>query len=115
VGNTGLYAGAKAHMDQGAGSCGSICARVTANALVEAKITPKPHISSDGHMHVHAKGCAFDICLNAGVGASTHIAALPPELAFTFHLGGCPPGHLDVGLRILPSPKPHIGGGVCLW
>ncbi len=115
VGNAGLYAGAKAHLDQGAGSCGSACARITANALVEAKITPQPHISADGHMDVHAKGCAFDICLNAGVGAGTHIAALPPELAFSFHLGGCPPGHLDVGLRILPSPKPSIGGGLCAW
>ena len=115
VGNTGMYAGAKAHLDQGAGKCSSVCARVTADALVLSKITTQPHISADADMHVHAKGCAFDVCLNAGVGASTHIAALPPELSFTFHLGGCPPGHLDVGLRILPSPKPDIGGGVCLW
>lgn len=115
VGSGGLYAGAKAHLNVGAGNCDSLCARLIANALIEAKITPQPHISANGHLDVHAKGCAFGVCLGAGVGASVHIAALPAELAFALNLGSCPIGHLNIGLRILPSPKPSIGGGLCFW
>ncbi len=113
VGSGGLYAGAKAHLNVGAGHCPSLCARLIANALIEAAITPQPHISANGHLDVHAKGCDFGICLGASVGASVHIAALPAELAFALNLGSCPIGHLNIGLRILPSPKPSIGGGLC--
>jgi len=114
VGSGGMYAGAKAHLNVGAGNCPGLCARLIANALIEAAITPQPHLSANGHLDVHAKGCAFGICLRAGVGASVHIAALPAELAFALNLGSCPIGHLNIGLRILPSPKPSIGGGLCL-
>lgn len=114
VGSEGLYAGAKSHLVEPPKRCdGGTCAQATANALIEAKITPQPHISADGHMNVHAKACAIGICLGAGVGAGVHIAALPPELALSLHLGGCPPGHLDVGIRILPTPGVHVGGNLC--
>jgi hypothetical protein len=115
LGNEGFYAGAKAHLNQGAGNCGDICARVSSDTEMEAKLTPQPHISADAHTHLDAHACAFDICLGAGLGGSMHAAAMPPELRFAFNLGGCPPGHLDVGLQILPSPKPHVGGGLCVW
>jgi hypothetical protein len=115
LGSDGLYAGAKAHLDEGAGDCGDVCARVTSDTVLQAKLTTEPHISADAGTSFDAHACAFDICLGAGVGGSMHVAALPPELGFGFRLGGCPPGHLDVGLDILPSPEPHIGGGVCLW
>ena len=115
LGSEGMYAGAKAHLNQGAGSCGDACARVITDAVVKAEITPQPHFKADAHMHVNAHACAFDLCLGAGLGGKFHAAALPPELAFAFNLGGCPPGHLDVGLEILPTPKPHVGGGLCAW
>lgn len=115
LGSEGMRAGAKAHLHVGGGNCSSACAEANANTLLEAEITPQPHIRADAHMHVDAHACAFDVCLGAGVGSHMHLAALPPELALGFNLGGCPPGHLDVGLEVLPNPKPHIGGGVCLW
>jgi len=115
LGSEGMYAGAKAHLNEGAGDCGGVCARVTADTVVKAEITTQPHVGADAHMHLDAHACAFDVCLGAGLGGKMHAAAMPPELAFGFNLGGCPPGHLDVGLQILPSPKPHVGGGVCLW
>jgi len=115
LGSEGMYAGAKAHLNQGAGSCDGTCARVITDAVVKAEITPQPHFKADAHMHVNAHACAFDICLGAGLGGKFHAAALPPELAFAFNLGGCPPGHLDVGVEILPTPKPHVGGGLCAW
>jgi len=115
LGSEGMYAGAKAHLNKGAGSCGGVCARVTSDTVLEAKLTTQPHISADAHTHLDAHACAFDICLGSGLGGKMHVAAMPPELSFGFNLGGCPPGHLNVGLQILPSPKPHVGGGVCLW
>ncbi len=115
IGSEGMYAGAKAHLNLGAGDCDAACARVIVDMLIAAEITPQPHISADADMHMDAHACALKICLGAGVGASMHVAALPPELAIGFRLGGCPPGHLNIGLRILPSPKPSIGGGLCLW
>lgn len=116
LGSDGTYAGAKAHLSLGGGNCDAACAQVHANTALEAKIGFKPvHIDANAHMHMDAHACAFDICLGAGVGTHMHLAALPPELAVGFELGGCPPGHLDVNLRILPSPKPSIGGGLCAW
>ncbi len=114
LGTEGMYAGAKAHLNLGAGNCDAACARVIADMLIAAEITPQPHISADANMHMDAHACALKICLGAGVGANMHVAALPPELAIAFNLKSCPPGYLKIGMRILPSPKPSIGGGFCL-
>lgn len=114
LGSGGMYAGAKAHLNLGVGNCDDACARVIVDMLIAAQITPQPHISADANMHMDAHACALKICLGAGVGASMHVAALPPELSIAFNLRSCPPGYLNIGLQILPTPKPHLGGGLCL-
>lgn len=115
LGSDGAYAGAKAHLHEGAGNCGGACAEVSGDTALQAAIKFQPvHIDASADSHMHARACGLDICLSAGLGTHIHVAALPPELAFGFTLGGCPPGHLKVGLRILPSPKPSVGGNLCL-
>ena len=114
IGSDGLSVGAKAHKNLDVGNCSDACARVIVDMLLEAKITPQPHISADTNEYMDARACLLGVCLGAGVGASMHVAALPPELTVGFSLGGCPPLHLDIGLQILPTPKPHVGGGGCL-
>ena len=114
IGSDGLGLGLIARLDLDAGDCNSACGYIHDDWTVMAAITVSPlSFSTSGSESFSLGACAAGFCINANASASVALSLPPPYLDFNFHLGGCPPGHIDVGIRVLPSLNPNVGGGFC--
>ena len=115
LGSDGFMLGLMANLDLNAGDCGDVCAYLHDDWMLSAGITPSPlSVSASAQENFSVGACAGGLCLSGGASAGVNLSLPPPYLNFTFSLGSCPPGHLDVGLQALPSLNPSIGGGACL-
>jgi hypothetical protein len=115
LGSDGFGLGLISRIDLDAGDCGGACAYIHDNWNVSAAITPSPlAFSAQAGESFSLGACADNICLSANASANVTIGLPPPYLNFNFEIGGCPPGHINVGLQVLPSLNPSIGAGLCL-
>jgi hypothetical protein len=115
LGSDGFSLGLIAHLDLDAGDCGGACAYVHDDWKVTAGITPSPlSISASASESFNVGACADNFCLNANASAAVSLSLPPPYLNFSFGLGGCPPGQINVGLQVLPTLSPSVSGSVCL-
>jgi hypothetical protein len=114
IGSDGLGLGLIARLDLDAGDCNSACGYIHDDWTVAAAITTSPiSFSTSGNESFSVGACAGGFCLNANASASVALSLPPPYLDFNFSLGGCPPGHIDVGIQVLPTINPNVGGGFC--
>ncbi|MFZ1098721.1 MAG: hypothetical protein WAN26_04870 [Steroidobacteraceae bacterium] len=114
IGSDGFGLGLIARLDLDAGDCSSACGYIHDDWMVMAAISLSPvSFSTSGSESFSLGACAAGFCINANASASVALSLPPPYLDFNFHLGGCPPGHIDVGIQVLPSLNPNVGGGVC--
>lgn len=114
IGSDGLGLGLIARLDLDAGDCNSACGYIHDDWTVAAAITTSPiSFSTTGSESFSVGACAGGFCLNANASAYVALSLPPPYLDFKFSLGGCPPGHIDVGIQVLPSLNPNVGGGFC--
>ena len=109
----GIKVGASSHKNLVAGNCGSVCAKATGNIIVDASVTAAPKISFSNNLSLGVKGCIDDECFGASVGVDIKGSALPPYLNFSTGFGGCPTPDVSLGLRVLPTPKPHVSFDWC--
>lgn len=115
LGSDGFGLGLIARLDLDAGNCGSACAYIHDDWLVTAAITPSPlSFSAQAGENFNLGACADGFCINANASADVTIGLPPPYLNFSFGIGSCPPGQINVGLQVLPSLNPSVGGNVCL-
>lgn len=115
LGSDGFGLGLISRLDVDAGDCGSACAYIHDSWLVTAAITPSPlSFSAQAGESFSLGACAAGFCIGANASANVTIGLPPPYLNFTFGIGGCPPGQINVGLQVLPSLNPSVGGNVCL-
>jgi hypothetical protein len=115
LGSDGFGLGLIARLDLDAGDCGSACAYIHDDWTVTAAISTSPvSFSASASESFNLGACAAGFCLNANASAAVALSLPPPYLDFNFSLGGCPPGHINVGLQVLPSLNPSVGGSVCL-
>ena len=116
LGSDGFNLGLIARLDLDAGDCGSACAYIHDDWMVTAGITPSPlSFAASASESFSLGACAAGFCVNANASAAVALSLPPPYLDFNFSLGGCPPGHINVGLQVLPSLNPNVGGNVCLF
>ena len=114
IGSDGLGLGLIARLDLDAGDCNGACGYIHDDWTVAAAITTAPiSFSTTGSESFSVGACAGGFCLNANASAYVALSLPPPYLDFKFSLGGCPPGHIDVGIQVLPSLNPSVGGGFC--
>ena len=114
IGSDGLGLGLIARLDLDAGDCNSACGYIHDDWTVAAAITTSPiSFSTTGSESFSVGACAGGFCLNANASAYVALSLPPPYLDFKFSIGGCPPGHIDVGIQVLPSLNPNVGGGFC--
>ena len=115
LGSDGFGLGLISRLDVDAGDCNGACAYIHDDWTVQAGITPSPlSFSASASDSFSLGACAAGFCLNANASASVSLSVPPPYLDFTFGLGGCPPGEINVGIQVLPSLNPSVGGQVCL-
>lgn len=105
IGSEGFFIGGGANYKPTAGDCDDACAYLHAYTEMGLGITLSPlHISGDYKAGVSAGGCVEGICADAGVNASVHAAALPPELRFKYSVGFiCPVDDVSFTLTVLPG------------
>lgn len=116
LGSDGFGLGLISRLDLDAGDCGSACAYIHDDWMVQAAIATSPvSFSASASDSFSLGACAANFCINANASAAVALSLPPPYLDFTFSLGGCPPGHINVGLQVLPSLNPNVGGDVCLF
>jgi hypothetical protein len=115
LGSDGFGLGLKARLDVKAGDCSGACAYINDDWTLTAAITPSPlSFSASAGQNFDLGACADGFCLNANAGVGMSMSLPPPYLNFNFQLGGCPPGHINVGLQVLPSLNGNVGGNACL-
>ncbi|HWZ61764.1 MAG TPA: hypothetical protein VNX02_02000 [Steroidobacteraceae bacterium] len=115
LGSDGFGLGLISRIDLDAGDCGSACAYIHDDWMVMAAISTSPiSFSASANESFSLGACASGFCINANASAAVALSLPPPYLDFNFSLGGCPPGHINVGLQVLPSLNPSVGGNVCL-
>jgi hypothetical protein len=116
LGSDGFGLGLISRIDLDAGDCGSACAYIHDDWMVMAAISTSPiSFSASANESFSLGACASGFCINANASAAVALSLPPPYLDFNFSLGGCPPGHINVGLQVLPSLNPSVGGSVCLF
>ncbi len=114
LGSDGFGLGLISRLDLDAGDCNGACGYIHDDWTVMAAITTSPvSFSTSGNDSFSVGACAGGFCLNANASAYVALSLPPPYLDFKFSLGGCPPGHIDVGIQVLPSLNPNVGGGFC--
>ena len=114
IGSDGLGLGLISRIDLDAGDCNGACGYIHDDWTVTAAITTSPvSFSTSGNESFSVGACAGGFCLNANASAYVALSLPPPYLDFKFSIGGCPPGHIDVGIQVLPSLNPNVGGGFC--
>jgi hypothetical protein len=115
LGSDGFGLGLISRLDIDAGDCGSICAYVHDDWTVATSITPSPlAFSAQANDSFNLGACADSLCISASASAAVSLSLPPPYLDFSFGLGSCPPGKIDVGLQVLPSLDASVGGHFCL-
>ncbi|MFI4888900.1 MAG: hypothetical protein ACHQIL_00050 [Steroidobacterales bacterium] len=115
IGSDGLGLGLKTRLDVDAGDCGNACAYIHDDWTVTASITPSPlAFQANAGQNFSLGACADGFCVGANASANVSLGLPPPYLNFSFGIGGCPPGQINVGLQVLPSLNPNVGGNVCL-
>jgi hypothetical protein len=115
LGSDGFNLGLISRLDVDAGDCGSACAYIHDDWTVMAGITASPvSFSASASDSFSLGACAAGFCINANASAGVALSLPPPYLDFTFAIGRCPPGNINVGLQVLPSLNPSVGGSVCL-
>lgn len=115
LGSSGFALGLLAKLDLNAGNCGGACAYIHDDWSLNAAITPSPlAFSASAQENFNLGACVGGACLNSNVTTGVSLGLPPPALSFTFGLGSCPPAQITVGLEVLPSLNPNVGGGFCL-
>jgi hypothetical protein len=115
LGSDGFGLGLITKLDPTAGDCGDVCAYIHDDWTVQAAITPSPlSFSASTNDNLSVGACADGFCLNAGLSAGMSLSLPPPYLKFNFSISNCPPGHVDVGLQVLPNLHADVGAGLCL-
>jgi hypothetical protein len=115
LGSDGFGLGLISRLDIDAGDCGGVCAYVHDDWTVATSITPSPlSFSAQASDSFNLGACADNLCLSANASAAVSLSLPPPYLDFSFGLGSCPPGKIDVGLQVLPSIDASVGGHFCL-
>jgi len=114
IGSDGFMLGLNAKLDLDAGDCNDACAYIHDQWLLNATITPAPlAFSAQTHENFSLGGCVGGQCLNATESTSVAMGLPPPYLDFGYTISMCPPAYINVGLQVLPSLNPSIGGGLC--
>ncbi len=115
LGSDGFGLGLISRLDVDAGDCGGACAYIHDAWLLSASITPSPlAFKAQASENFNLGACADGFCVSANASASVALGLPPPYLDFNFGIGSCPPAQINVGLQVLPSLDPTIGGNVCL-
>lgn len=115
LGSDGFGLGLISRLDLDAGDCNDACGYIHDDWTVQAGIATSPvSFSASANDSFSLGACAAGFCINANASASVALSLPPPYLDFNFSLGGCPPGHINVGIQVLPSLNPSVGGDVCL-
>ena len=115
LGSDGFMLGLLAKLDLNAGDCGSACAYIHDDWSLNAAVTPSPlAFSASAQESFNLGACVSGACIGANASAGVSLGLPPPSLNFNFGLGGCPPAQISVGLEVLPSLSPSVGGGFCL-
>lgn len=115
LGTDGFGLGLISRLDIDAGDCGSACAYIHDAWLLTAAIKPSPlSFSAQAGESFSLGACADSFCINANASADVTLGLPPPYLNFSFGIGSCPPGQINVGLQVLPSLNPSVGGNVCI-
>jgi len=115
VGSDGFMLGVMANLDLNVGDCGGACAYIHDDWLLSASITPSPlAFAANAQENFNLGACVSNMCLGANASAGVSLSLPPPYLNFSFNLGSCPPGQINVGLQVLPSINPNIGGSACI-
>jgi hypothetical protein len=115
LGSDGFMLGLIARLDVDAGDCNSACAYIHDNWQLGASIRPSPlSFSAQASESFNLGACAGGFCIPANASAGVSLGLPPAALSFSFGLGSCPPAQISVGLEVLPSLNPNIGGGACL-
>jgi hypothetical protein len=114
LGSDGFGLGLISRIDLDAGNCNDACGYIHDDWTVTAAISASPvSFSASANESFSLGACAAGFCLNANASAAVALSLPPPYLDFNFSLGGCPPGHINVGIQVLPSLNPSVGGGFC--
>ncbi len=114
LGSDGFMLGLLAQIDLDAGDCGDACAYIHDQLQLNANITPVPlAFSAKSQENFNVGGCVGGQCLNANESTSVALGLPPPYLNFGYSISMCPPAYVNVGLQVLPSVNPNIGGGFC--
>ncbi|MHB8743162.1 MAG: hypothetical protein ACYC9L_08530 [Sulfuricaulis sp.] len=114
LGSDGFMLGLIAKLDLDAGDCGDACAYIHDQLQLNASVTPAPlAFSAKAQENFNLGGCIGGQCLNANESTSVSLGLPPPYLNFGYSISMCPPAYVNVGLQVLPSVNPNIGGGFC--